>query len=111
MLRLSDIVSGGVCVAYDVVMGKKASLERFGSQVVYRVVGRTVNESTNLPSLSLPVVSENDIYTAVTAMTDSKLRKHSSSGRTVEDGLRAGLSSLAVGYVMNTLNISDKIVV
>lgn len=109
ILRLSDLVSGAVCVSYDLLTGKKASVERFGSQVAYRVVGRKANEMTSLPSVNLPIVSENDLYTGATAIADSKLRKKTSTNGVVHDGLRATLSSVATTYLMNSAGVVDNV--
>lgn len=109
LLRLSDVVSGLVCVTYDVATGKKASLERFGQQTAYRALGRKLNEQTNLPSVSLPMVSENDLYTGGLAVADSKLRKKQGNSQTLHDGLRATLSSVATGYIMNASGVADKV--
>jgi hypothetical protein len=111
LLRLSDIVSGAVCVSYDLLTGKKASVERFGAQVAYRVVGRKANEMTSLPTVNLPLVSENDLYTGATALADSKLRKRNGTNAVVHDGLRATLSSVATTYIMNSAGIVDKVLV
>jgi hypothetical protein len=109
LLRLSDVVSGAVCLVYDVAMGKKASLERFGSQVVYRSLARKANEMTSLPPVSLPLVAENDLYTGGIALADSKLRKKSSNSATLHDGVRATLSSVATGYIMTASGLADKV--
>ncbi len=109
LLRLSDVVSGAVCLVYDVAMGKKASLERFGSQVAYRSLGRKANEMTSLPTVTLPLVSENDLYTGGLALADSKLRKKNNNTTTLHDGVRATLSSVATGYIMKSSGLTDKV--
>ena len=109
LLRLSDVVSGAVCVTYDIATGKKASLHKFAEQVVYRAGGRKLNESTNLPTVSLPMVAENDLYTGGLAVADSKLRKKQGTTATLHDGLRATLSSVATGYIMNASGVADRV--
>ena len=107
-LNLSDLVSGAICVSYDVVMGKRFDMSRGVEQVVYRVVGRKVNESTALPYVSLPVVKENDVYCGATAVLDSMVRQKQSTNASLYDGVRALVSSTVADYALTALNVADK---
>jgi hypothetical protein len=107
-LKLSDLVSGVICVSYDVVMGKKMDMSRGVEQVVYRVVGRKVNESTTLPYVSLPVVKENDVYCGVTAVIDSMVRQRQTTNVSLYDGVRAMVSSTVADYALTAVNVADR---
>lgn len=108
ILKLSDLVSGAICMTYDVLMGQNFNTTRGLEQVAYRVVGRKVNENTNMPYVALPVVSENDVYSAVTAVGDNMLRKKQSTNASLYAGVRSLLSSAGADYALTSLNIVDK---
>jgi hypothetical protein len=106
-LNLSDLLSGVVCVSYDVAMGKKFDMSRGVEQVVYRVVGRKVNESTTLPYVSLPILKENDVYCGATAVLDSMVRQNQSTNASLYDGVRALVSSTVADYALTAMNVAD----
>ena len=108
LLKVSDLVSGMICVGFDVVMGKQAKLEKGVEQVVYRVIGRKVNENSSLPYMNLHVVQENDVYSGLTSVADHLLRKSENMNTALYAGLRSTLSSTAADYVLSYTGQSDK---
>lgn len=110
LLTLSDLVSGGLCVAYDNLMLRKPiSAERFTEQVVYRVAGRAINEKTNLPTMALPVVSENDLYAGGLAVVDSMVRSKQSTNASLYDGARALVSSALADHTLKAVGFTDRV--
>jgi hypothetical protein len=107
LLNLSDLVSGIVCVSYDVAMGKRFDMVKGVEQVVYRVVGRKVNESTAIPYVNIPIVKENDVYCGATAVLDSMVRKNKATKSGLTDGVRALVSSAVADYALVALNVAD----
>ena len=111
LLKLSDLVSGGICVAYDVAMGKKMSASKFGEQVVYRSLGRKINEMTAVPTVNIPYVKENDLYAGGVAVLDSKFRQNQGTTTAAYSGVRALVSSLAADYALNAIGQVDKVLI
>lgn len=110
-LQMSDLASGVLCVAYDVMQGKSASVNRFVEQVVYRVGGRKVAELSTLKLPTSGVVSDNHIYTSVLSGADGKMRKNHTLNGVGVDMVRAGGSSLIADYSMSALGITDKVLI
>ncbi len=108
-LRLSDLVSGAICVAYDTFTGNGMSTERFVEQVIYRVGGRTINEHTSLPSVDLPIVNENDLYAGAVSTTDHMVRLGYNTNSSLFNGLRATLSSAAADMTLSKFGVTDTI--
>jgi hypothetical protein len=108
-LRLSDLVSGGLCVAYDSVIGRGVTVENFIEQVAYRSLGRGVNQVTSLPKVDLPLVHENDIYCGLVAVGDNAIRQGYRLPIAGFQGARATVSSAAADYLMQALNVNEKV--
>lgn len=107
-LKTSDLVSGGLCAAYDMIMNQPSNkVAKFGEQVAYRVGGRAINQATSLPKVEL-VVKENDLYAAGVAAVDSGVRKDKNIRGVGMDALRAGVSSWAADWVHQLLKIEDR---
>lgn len=109
LLTVSDLVSGGLCVAYDkLVLKKGISAEKFTEQVVYRSLGRIVNERTNLPQVNV-IVTENDVLTGALAVVDSMVRSGQSTNASLYDGLRAVVASYFADQAVAWSGMSDKV--
>ena len=109
LLTLSDLVSGGLCVAYDtMVLNRGASVEKFTEQVVYRSAGRMINEKSNLPQVNL-IVSENDLYAGGLAVVDSMVRSRQSTNASLFDGVRAVVASYLADQSLALTGVNDKV--
>ena len=107
-LKLSDLVSGGLCVAYDYFMPSNVSkTTRFVEQVAHRVVGRAINVKTDLPQVNL-IVAENDLYAGAVAVADNSIRKDKGLKSSAFEGLRASISSWGADKVHQVANIPDR---
>jgi hypothetical protein len=107
-LQLSDLVSGGLCVSYDLLMGDGVRARRFIEQVAYRSIGRGVNNYTTLPTVDVPFMSENDLYCGAVSAGDNLVLQGNDAIGTGYEAMRASVSSAGADYVLRALNIQDQ---
>ena len=109
-LKMSDLLSGGLCAAYSSFIDKKTNVLTPGlEQVAYRVVGRfAADKITMTDGLNL-LLTENDFMTGGVALADHMIRKGENASGGAYALVRSGVSSYAATKLLEVMKMNDSV--
>lgn len=108
-LKTSDIVSGLIYAGIEMLQSKPFKLMTTLEGTLYNVLGRTLNNKTDLLDLNSEFVSNDNLYGALLSVADSKLRQNQDWKNAVIDGVKVVASSVIGEKALTMTKMEDKI--
>lgn len=109
-LKMSDLVSGGLCAAYSSFIDKKTNVLTPGlEQVAYRVIGRFAADKISVTDGLNMVLTENDFMAGGVAFADHMVRKGDNASESAYALVRSGVSSWAATKLLAVAKINDSV--